>query len=88
MRIRLPESLPNNSSQGMSYGRDLSGIRATTKGPQTTVELMAGSGLKYVHATNKGRNGGEGDLEKSRKLVRKINSFSLNFSLNFINFVF
>lgn len=24
-------------------------------------------GLKYVHATNKGRGGMEGDLEKSRK---------------------
>lgn len=31
---------------------------------------MAGSGLKWVHATNKGRHGVDGDLEKSRKQVR------------------
>lgn len=30
---------------------------------------MAGSGLKYVHATDKGRNGMMGDLERSREKV-------------------
>ena len=40
-------------------------------GPRTTVELMAGSGLKYVHATDKGRNGMAGDLERSRDKVER-----------------
>ena len=31
--------------------------------------LIINLGLKYVHATNKGRGGMEGDLEKSRKLL-------------------
>jgi hypothetical protein len=47
----------------------MSGVRAQVKGVQTTVELMAGMGLKYVHATNKGRKGQMGDLEKSREQV-------------------
>jgi hypothetical protein len=33
----------------------------------TTAELMAGSGLKYAHATRRGNQGQDGDLEKSRK---------------------
>ena len=37
---------------------------------QSTVEMMMGSGLKYVHASGKARGKGmEGDLEKSRKQV-------------------
>ena len=44
-------------------------MRAAVKGVGTTVDLMAGMGLKYVHATNKGRKGQMGDLEKSRDQV-------------------
>lgn len=44
-------------------------MRAAVKGPTTTVDLMAGMGLKYVHATSKGRKGQMGDLEKSREQV-------------------
>ena len=47
-------------------------MRATAKGVSTTVDLMAGMGLKYVHATSKGRKGQMGDLEKSREQVRAI----------------
>ena len=50
----------------------MSGVRATAKGVSTTVDLMAGMGLKYVHATSKGRKGQMGDLEKSREQVRAI----------------
>jgi hypothetical protein len=50
-------------------GREISGVRAAVKGVATTVDLMAGMGLKYVHATNKGRKGQMGDLEKSREQV-------------------
>lgn len=48
----------------------MSGVRPVGKGVATTVDLMAGMGLKYVHATNKGRKGQMGDLEKSREQVR------------------
>lgn len=44
-------------------------MRAQVKGVSTTIDLMAGMGLKYVHATNKGRKGQMGDLEKSRDQV-------------------
>jgi hypothetical protein len=47
----------------------MSGVRAQVKGVSTTVDLLAGMGLKYVHATNKGRKGQMGDLEKSREQV-------------------
>jgi hypothetical protein len=33
------------------------------------IALYDMTGLKYVHATSKGRQGMEGDLEKSRKLL-------------------
>ena len=46
----------------------LAGVRPKTAGgAKSTIELMAGSGLKYVHATDRGRQGMEGDLEKSKK---------------------
>lgn len=48
----------------------MSGVRPAVKGVSTTVDLMAGMGMKYVHATNKGRKGQMGDLEKSREQVR------------------
>jgi len=54
----------------MTLCRELTGVRAAVKGVGTTVDLMAGMGLKYVHATNKGRKGQMGDLEKSRDQVK------------------
>ena len=37
-------------------GVTVEGVRPVhSAGPQSTVEIMAGSGLKYVHATSKGR---------------------------------
>lgn len=74
LRIRMPTqeqcAETFTSKNKMSYGRALEGVRPQKqKGPQTTVELMAGSGLKYVHATHKGRQGLDGDLERSRKQV-------------------
>lgn len=79
LRIKLPP--PDYDSQALLLGRPRpksAGPKMTfgsTQGfrkkddarPQTTVDLMLNSGLKYVHATNKGRRGMEGDLEKSRK---------------------
>lgn len=53
----------------MGYGREMSGIRPKGKGLSSTVELMAGTGLKYVHAIGKGKYGSEGDLERSRNMV-------------------
>jgi hypothetical protein len=70
LRIRMPDGMAVAPAPAMSYGKELAGVKAARAGPQTTVELMAGSGLKYVHATNRGRQGMEGDLEKSRKEVR------------------
>ena len=72
LRIKLPDALTAPSVPAMSYGTTVSGVRPSGgSGPQTTVELMARSGLKYVHATSKGRQGLDGDLEKSRKQVRE-----------------
>jgi hypothetical protein len=33
---------------------------------------MASSGLKYIHATNSGKNGAIGDLEKGNHLLREL----------------
>lgn len=68
----MPDNIEPPPPQPMAYGRELSGIRATGKPVTSTVELMAGTGLKYVHATNKGRKGVEGDLEKSRLQLLKM----------------
>lgn len=38
----------------------------------TTAELMAGSGLKYAHATKRGNQGLQGDLELSRKKLLEL----------------
>lgn len=55
----------------MMHGRELEGVRPLKRQePITTVDLMAGSGLKYVHATNRGRNGMVGDLERCRDKVQ------------------
>jgi hypothetical protein len=40
------------------------------KEPLTSVELLATMGLKYIHATNAGKNQNDGDFEKSKKLVK------------------
>ena len=49
--------------------------------PTNTVELLAGSGLKYVHALKKGRNGMDMDLEKCKqKLVKDGHVFRENFT--------
>ncbi len=55
----------------MSYGREFASNKTKMKlnTSLTTVELMAGTGLKYVHAVSKGQQGMEGDLEKSKKQV-------------------
>eukprot|EP01039_Chlorochromonas_danica_P007761 gene7761-8572_t len=72
LRIRMPADISHPTPLPMSYGKELAGIRAEKSGPRTTVELMVGSGLKYVHATNKGRTGMEGDLERSRNQLLKM----------------
>lgn len=39
----------------------------------TTLEIMRGQGLKYVHAITDGRQGVEGDLEKSKRKIKRYN---------------
>lgn len=57
----------------MMHGRELEGVRPIRRSePITTVDVMAGSGLKYVHATSRGRNGMVGDLERCREKVHYI----------------
>jgi hypothetical protein len=74
----MPTGLETPEAPGMSYGREVAGVKPAVKGLHSTVELMAGTGLKYVHATSKGRAGVPGDLEKSRALVK---CFYLHFRL-------
>ena len=77
----MPSDWAPESKGVMSYGREVEGVRAVTKaGASTTVELMAGSGLKYVHANRKGK-----DLENSRKqvisIISKINTVTNSFKI-------
>ncbi|RYH06483.1 hypothetical protein EON65_42810 [archaeon] len=72
LRIRMPDDMVAPPPPAMTYGKEISAVKAEKAGPKTTVELMAGSGLKYVHATSKGRQGMEGDLERSRNQLLKI----------------
>ncbi|KAJ1437689.1 hypothetical protein B484DRAFT_392642, partial [Ochromonadaceae sp. CCMP2298] len=58
----MPVNLAPLVTPNMGYGREMSAVRANVKGVATTVDVMAGLGLKYVHATNKGRKGTMGDL--------------------------
>lgn len=37
----------------------------------TTLEIMRGQGMKYVHAITDGRQGVEGDLEKSKRQIKR-----------------
>ena len=55
----------------MSYGKEITSTRSQirTQVRTSTVEIMANSGLKYVHAY-RGEQGMEGDWEKSKKYVR------------------
>lgn len=79
LRIRMPAQLEAtaraSSSSGGGARFDFSSrgaVRAKTfKAPSTTVELMAGSGLKYVHAMSEGFQGRGGDLEKCKELLVK-----------------
>jgi hypothetical protein len=68
----MPEGISETIAPApvMTYG-NTSSLKSKTKinGSLTTVELMANSGLKYVHATSRGKQGIEGDLEKSKKQV-------------------
>jgi Ca2+-binding EF-hand superfamily protein len=72
LRIRMPDNITPLPTQPVSFGRDMSGIRAQAKPVASTVELMAGIGLKYVHATGRGRPGVPGDLENSRNQLLKL----------------
>ena len=75
----MPDDLPPASEPVMTYGREVVGLRPAVKGTsgRSTVEIMAGSGLRYVHALNMGQRGIEGDLEKSRSQVGSIVLFPL-----------
>lgn len=68
VRIRIPTNLTPFTAPSMGYGREITGVRATPKGVGTTIDLMAGQGFKYVHATYSKKAKNE-DLEKSRKQV-------------------
>lgn len=82
LRIRMPDNLgPTMAPPAMGYGREVGAVRAVGKGAATTVDLMAGMGLKYVHATGKGRKGQQGDLEKSRAQVRGITRMTPSLTL-------
>lgn len=72
LRIKMPDNIQPLPTQPVSFGREMSGIRAQAKPMQSTVELMAGLGLKYVHATGRGRPGVPGDLETSRAQLLKL----------------
>ena len=75
----MPEQLTstttntNNKLPAMSYGKEISSTRSQVRMQvrTSTVEIMANSGLKYVHAY-RGEQGMEGDWEKSKKYVRYI----------------
>jgi hypothetical protein len=67
----MPENLTLPKEATMTHGNETTRVRPAVKGTtgRSTVELMAGTGLKYVHALNMGQRGMEGDLEKSRNQV-------------------
>jgi hypothetical protein len=68
LRIRIPDGMVAPPAPAMTYGTVVAAVKPKAHATSlTTVEQMARSGLKYVHATGKGRQGFEGDLEKSRK---------------------
>ena len=62
-RIRIPDNLTAISTPSMNYGGALNAIRPTNiKGATTSVEMMIGSGMKYIHTT-------KADYEKSKKYI-------------------
>ena len=73
----MPEQLTStntntyNKLPAMSYGKEITSTRSQVRMQvrTSTVEIMANSGLKYVHAY-RGEQGMEGDWEKSKKYVR------------------
>jgi hypothetical protein len=72
LRIRMPVE-PDRVIGGtykpprMDFNMGKGVIRSKqTAIPQNTVEMMRGSGLKYVHTLTKGKQGNKGDLEKVR----------------------
>jgi Ca2+-binding EF-hand superfamily protein len=67
LRIRIPDTL-SVKTPPITYGREFSGVRPQS-GPSTLniLQSMADSGLKYVHASGRGKQGTAGDLEKTRK---------------------
>ena len=65
-RIRMPDNFNVPKHSAMSYGRAMSAVRPSSgKVPQTTVEILAGQGFRYVHATDTKSN----DFERSRRLL-------------------
>ena len=73
LRIRMPDE-PERVIGGsfkaprMDFSMGKGVVRAKrTAIPQNTVEMMRGSGLKYVHTLSKGRNGMKQDLEKCQE---------------------
>eukprot|EP01038_Epipyxis_sp_PR26KG_P011939 gene11939-15981_t len=67
LRIRMPTDWVPETNKTMGYGKEVSGVRPlVATGATSSVELMAGSGLKFIHAARKD------DLERSRKQLLKI----------------
>lgn len=76
LRIRMPDE-PDRIIGGtykpprMDFSMGKGVVRGTRSAiPQNTVEMMRGSGLKYVHTLRKGKNGLKADLEKCQDEVR------------------
>lgn len=74
LRIRMPLDLAPPTTSKLAGGTsDTQAVRPDVKvAVSSTVDMMAGLGLKFVHATNRGRQGQEGDLERSRKKLLKV----------------
>lgn len=63
-RIRIPDNLTAIPTASMSYGGAMNTVRPTNiKGASTSVEMMIGSGMKYIHTT-------KADYEKSKKYIQ------------------
>ena len=91
LRIRLPDAdvaaAHKKATKGgggrMGFGGAVASQRQVQAGAKSTVDLMMSSGLKYVHATKKGRGGMDGDLETCRKELMNMGFVSKeNFDLD------
>ena len=79
LRIRLPPSdiidahhkKSGKGSSRMGFGRECGSNRSVTAGASSTAELMATSGLRYIHALKEGP-----DLQKSKKDIMKMGYLS------------